>query len=388
MLLPLRALLLASIALPLPAAAQSAPPTPNQSATESRREVENSRRESRENLERGLRGEIDPREVRRAREAGATGSSVVTPEVIARWQGLAPQQLGADPDFVRAMQNDDPAALAHWEGVLIEMNRDLRADAGSRRWMGGPVLVPDHDTLDINVADRRRQPPPARKTVKRKLPEEERQDEAPRRDRNPMQERDALERDLLEARRQYDDAMRRRDDDPGNQDLVRIVEREEARVRLAEERYQAFLRENAPNEYRARQQALESIDRRATNPRQRDRSELPRRAEPAERQNTPPLSDYDGRRGTNPDHRLRGTPEGGDGPVMPGRADTQPPAERPNSPPLQDYGGRRGTNPDHRLRGTPEGDEGPVMPGRANQQPSPQRPVTPELKDYQPPAPG
>lgn len=380
-----RALFLASIAMALPAAAQAPPPTPNQSVMESRREIEDSRKESRENLERGVRGEIDPREIRRAREGGQPAGSAVTPEVIARWQAMPPQQLGTDPDFVRAMQNEDPAALAHWEGVLIEMNRDLRADAGSRRWMGGPVLIPDQDTIDITVAERRRQPPPGRRTVKRKPAEAESQDDASRRARSPMQEREALERDLLEARRQYDEAMRRRDNDPGNQDLVRIVEREEARVRLAEERYQTFLRENAPDEYRARQQQLESIDRRATNPRQRDRSELPRRSEPAERPNSPPLSEYQGRRGTNPDHRLRGTPEGGDGPVMPGRANAQSPAERPNSPPLQDYSGRQGTNPDHRLRGTPEGGEGPVMPGRMDRQPPPQRPAAPELKDYQAP---
>jgi hypothetical protein len=382
--LPHRALLLASFALPLPVAAQTSTPSANQSAMESRREIENSRQESRENLERGKRGEIDPREVRRAREASETGSPNVTPEMIARWQALAPKQLGADPDFVRAMQNDDPAALAHWEGVLIEINRDLRTDAGSRRWMGGPVLIPDQDALDIPVAERRRASPPPRKAVKRKPVEEERHDETQRRERNPLQERDALERDLLESRRQYDDAMRRRDDNPENPDLVRMVEREETRVRLAEERYQAFLRENAPNEYRARRQALESIDRRATNPRQRDRSELPRRSEPAERPGSTPLSEYEGRQGTNPDHRLRGTPDGGDGPVLPGRASAQPPAERPSSPPLQGYEGRRGTNPDHRLRGTPEGGDGPVMPGRANQ--PPQRPAAPELREYRPPA--
>lgn len=61
MALHLRALLLASIALPFPAAAQASPPSANQSAMESLREIENSRRESRDNLERGKRGEIDPR---------------------------------------------------------------------------------------------------------------------------------------------------------------------------------------------------------------------------------------------------------------------------------------------------------------------------------------
>lgn len=107
-----------------------------------------------------------------------------------------------------------------------------------------------------------------------------------------MQERDALERDLLESRRRYEDAMRRRDDNPDNPDLVRIVEREETRVRLAEERYQSFWRENAPIEYRARRQALESIDRHATNPRQRDRSELPQRSEPVERPSSLTLSAF------------------------------------------------------------------------------------------------
>ncbi len=381
-----RALLLSSLALPLSAAAQPLPPTPNQSAAESRREIENSRREARENLERGMRGEIDPREVRRAHEAGPTGSSDVPPEVIARWQSMPPQQLGADPDFVRAMQNDDPAALAHWEGVLIKMNRDLRADAGSSRWLGGPVLVPDQDSIDILVGERRRQPQPARKGAKRKPAEERRDGQAPRPNGNPMQERDRLERDRLAAGRDYDDAMRRRDDDPGNRDLVLAAEHQAARARLAEERYQAFLRENAPDEYRARQQELESIDRRMANPRQLDPSQLPRRSEPAERPRPLPLPEYEGRLGTNPDHRLRGTVDGGEGPVLPGRTNVQPPAERPKSPPLQDYSGRLGTNPDHRLRGTPDGGEGPVLPGRANRPPPPQRPVAPDLKDYQPPA--
>jgi len=383
--LPFRTLLLASIALPPPAAAQAPLPTPNQSVTESRREIEDSRRESRENLERGMRGEIDPREIRRAREGGQTAGSAVTPEIISRWQAMPPQQLGTDPDFVRALQNEDPAALAHWEGVLIEMNRDLRADAGSRRWMGGPVLIPDQDTIDITVGERRRQPPPGRKAVKRKPAEEEGQDETSRRARNPMQERDALERDLRQAGRDHDDAMRRRDDDPGNRDLIIAAEHAATRNRVAEERYQAFLRENAPDEYRARRQELESIDRRMANPRTLDRSQLPRRSEPAERPKIPPLPEYDGRLGTNPDHRLRGTVDGGEGPVIPGRANVQPPAERPKAPPLQDYSGRQGTNPDHRLRGTPEGGEGPVIPGRANRQPPPQRPASPELKDYQPP---
>lgn len=382
---PRRALLLASIALPLPAAAQAPPPTPNQSVMESRREIEDSRRESRENLERGMRGEIDPREIRRAREEGQAAGSAVTPEIIARWQAMPPQQLGIDPDFVRAMQNEDPAALAHWEGVLIEMNRDLRADAGSRRWMGGPVLIPDQDSIDITVAERRRQPPPGRKAVKRKPGEEEGQDEASRRARNPMQERDRLERDIIEIGRDYDDAMRRRDDAPGDRDLIIAAEHQAARARLAEERYQAFLRENAPDELRARQQQRASIDRRAANPRPLDPSQLPRRSEPAERPKTPALREYEGRQGTNPDHRLRGTPEGGDGPVIPGRANVQPPAERPKTPPLQDYSGRQGTNPDHRLRGTPEGGDGPVIPGRATRQPPPQRPPTPDIKEYQPP---
>src|SRR3990167_9766143 len=233
-----RTLLLVSRALPLPAVAQTPPPTPNQSAAESRREIANSRREARTNLERGIRGEIDPREIRRAREAGPAGSSAVAPEVIARWQATPPQQLGTDPDFVRAMQNEDPAALAHWEGGLMEMNRDLNADAGSRRWLGGPVLIPDQDTVHITVGDRPNQPP-ARRGVKRKPAEEKRQDETPRRKRNPIQEREALERDRREAGRQYADAMRRRDENPGNQELIRLAEREATRVRLAAEGYQA-----------------------------------------------------------------------------------------------------------------------------------------------------
>lgn len=331
-----RTLLLVSLALPLPAAAQTPPPTPNQSAAESRREIANSRREARTNLERGIRGEIDPREIRRAREAGPAGSSAVAPEVIARWQATPPQQLGTDPDFVRAMQNEDPAALAHWEGVLMEMNRDLNADAGSRRWLGGPVLIPDQDTVHITVGDRPNQPP-ARRGVKRKPAEEKRQDETPRRKRNPIQEREALERDRRDAGRQYADAMRRRDENPGNQELIRLAEREATRVRLAEEGYQAFLREHAPDKYRARQQQLETIDWRMVEPRALDPSKLPRPAEPAERPDAPPLSEYDGRLGTNPDHRLRGTPEGGEGPVLPPRANTQPAPQRPKSPQLPEY---------------------------------------------------
>lgn len=327
-----RTLLLVSLTLPLSAAAQTLPPTPNQAATESRREIENSRREARENLERGRRSEIDPREIRRAREAGPAEGSTLPPEVIARWQATPPQRLGTDPDFVRAMQNEDPAALAHWEGVLMEMNRDLRVDAGSRRWLGGPVLIPDQDTVPSTVGERPNQPP-ARRGVKRKPAEEKRQDDALRRKRNPIHERDALERDRREAGRQYADAMRRRDDNPGNQELIRLAEHEATRARLAEERYQAFLRENAPDEYRARQQQLESIDGRMANPRLLDPSQLPRRNEPAERPDFPPLSEYEGRLGTNPDHRLRGTPEGGEGPALPPRAHTQP----PKSPRLQEY---------------------------------------------------
>ncbi|MEQ8312112.1 MAG: hypothetical protein RIA72_15605 [Sphingopyxis sp.] len=333
--IPLRTLLFVSLALPLPAAAQTLPPTPNPSAAESRREIENSRREARENLERGRRGEIDPREIRRPRDAAPTESSAVPPEVIARWRATPPERLGTDLDFVRAMQNDDPAALAHWEGVLMEMNSDLRADAGSRRWMGGPVHIPDQGAVDITIAQRRK--PPERQGVKRKPAEEERGDESGRRKRNPAQERDALERELREARRQYDDAMRRRDDDPGNQDLIRMAEHQSARVRLAEERYQTFLRENAPDEYRARQQQLEAIDRHMADPRQLDRGQIPRRAEPAERPNGSPLSEYEGRQGTNPNHRMQGTPEGGEGPIMPGRAHQSPPAQRPASPQLPEY---------------------------------------------------
>lgn len=385
MLISSRALLIASLTLPLPAAAQILLPTPNQSAAESRREIENSRREARENLERGRRGEIDPREIRRAREADPIGTSALPPEVIARWQAMAPERLAADPDFVRAMQNDDPAAHAHWEGVLIEMNSDLRADTGSRRWMGGPVHIPDQDTVDITISQRRSHPA-ERRGVKRKPAEEQRHDETGRRNRNPAQERGALERELREARHQYDDAMRRRDDDPANQDLLLMAEREATRVRLAEEHYQAFLRENAPDQHRARQQQLEAIDRRMSDPRQLGQGQLPPRSEPAERPVTPPLSEYVGRQGTNPDHRLRGTRDGGNGPVLPGRAHAQPPAERPKSPSLQDYDGREGTNPEHRLRGTPEGGEGPVMPGRANQAPPPRRPARLELPEYRPPA--
>lgn len=242
-----RTLLLVSLTLPLSAAPQTLPPTPNQAATESRREIENSRREARENLERGRRGEIDPREIRRAREAGPAESSTLPPEVIARWQATPPQRLGTDPDFVRAMQNENLAALAHWEGVLMEMNRDLRDDAGSRRWLGAPVLIPDQDSVLSTVGERPNQPP-ARRGVKRKPAEEKRQDDAPRRKRNPIHERDALERDRREAGRQYAVAMRRRDDNPGNQELIRLAEHEATRVRLAEERYQAFLRENMPDD--------------------------------------------------------------------------------------------------------------------------------------------
>ena len=382
---PYPAFLFASIALALPASAQSPRPTPNRTAAESRREIEDSRREARENLERGMRGEIDPREVQRAREAVPTGSVEVTSEVIARWHGLAPQQLGTDPDFVRAMQNGDPAALAHWEGVLTEINRDLRGEAGSRRWLGGPAFVPDQDMVDIAVGERRRPPSSARKPVKRKPAEEQQADTAPRPNRNPMQERDRLERDIIEIGRDYDDAMRRRDEDPDNPDLIIAAEHQAALARLAEERYQTFLRENAPDELRARQQQREANDRRAANPRQLDQSQLPRRSEPAERPKTPPLPEYEGRQGTNPDHRLRGTIDGREGPVIPGRANAQPPAERPEAPPLQDYTGRQGTNPDHRLRGTIDGGDGPVLPGRANRPPPPQRPASPALKEYQPP---
>lgn len=330
-----RALLLVGSVLPVSTLAQLPPPTPNQAAAESRREIQNSRREARENLDRGVRGEIDPREVRRAREAAAESGSTVTPEIIARWQSLPPQQLGVDPDFVRAMQNDDPAALAHWEGVLIEMNSDLRADAGSRRWLGGPVLIPDQDTIEFQVRDRAAKNPSTRK---RKPVVPEQKDE--RRRRNPMQERDAIERELREAGRHYDDAMRRRDDDPGNRELILAVEHHAARVRQIEERYQAFLHDNAPDEYRARRQERDAIARRMENSCILDRSQLPRRLDPAERLRTPPLQDYDGGLGTNPDHRLRGTVDGGEGPVIPGRANRQPPAERPQRLPLPEYEGR------------------------------------------------
>ena len=380
---PLRSLLLITAAAPLfPAFAQ--PQTPNQTAAESRREIEDSRREARENLERGRRGEIDPAEVRRARDPANRGASTVPPETIARWQAMKPQQLGTDPDFVRALQNEDPAALAHYEGIMMEIDGDLRADAASRRWLGGPVHIPGANSVEFAVPRERRQSPARRRPIDKDGGQEERGDDAPRRERNPIQEREALERDLQEARRDYDDAMRHRDDNPGNADLLRRAEQQAARVRLAEERYQAHLRDNAPGEARARQQMLESIDRRGTNPRQRERTELPRRNDPAERPQAPPLRDYDGRQGTNPDHRLQGTVDGRPGPVMPGRIDRQPPAERPQSPPLPDYQGRQGTNPDHRMNGTPEGGDGPVMPSRREAGPAPERPANPGLNEYQP----
>ena len=374
----IHAAFLATLAATISAAAQSGP-TANQISEQNRREVEASRRESRENLERGKRGEIDPREVRRPGQP-RTATSSVPGEVLARWQAMQPRQLAVDPDFVRAMQRDDPAALAHWEGVLMELNQDLRGQAGSRAWLGGQAYIPEQGSIDIPVREARRKPP----RPDRRKPVEEIKRDSPEKKRNPMRERDLLERTLLEARQRYDEAMRLRDDDPGNRERLAAVERARAEVESAEGRYQAFLREHAPGEARARQQQLDSIGERMATPQRREREGLPPRLDPARRTVSPELSNYEGRQGTNPDHRLSGTPERGEGPIMPGRAQ-RPPAERPPDPDLSEYDGPRGTRPDQRLGGTPDGRPGSVLPGQSNRAPAPRRPDTPRLPEYHPP---
>ena len=367
--------LLAAAALPGLLFAQA--PTPNQAAEQARRELERSRQEARDNLERGRRGEIEPAEVRRERSGKTpSGASSVPPEAIARWERMEPQQLAADPDFVRALQNDDPAALAHWEGVLNEMNGDLRRDAASRAWLGGPVFIPGQESIEFAVRDGGK---PARKAPARKKdakeaakPEEQRP--------HPIHERASLERALKEARDRYEDALRERDDRPGNHELITRAEHEQTRVRLAEERYQNFLRENAPDELRARQQERNALEARALNPRQLTRDQLPPRRDPAERPKAPELQDYEGRQGTNPDHILRG-PDGEER-IVPG-LDRGTPYQRPSTPELNAYEGRQGTNPDHILRGGPEGHRPQVMRDTVRRPPA-ERPRL-DLKDYEAP---
>lgn len=378
-----RALLLTGFALSSLNTAKSQPVTPNQSQRESRREIENSRREARENLDRGVRGEIKPAEVRRPHGDSRASASTISPPVVARWRQMAPQQLRADPDFVRALQNEDPAALAHWEGVLAEMNSDLRAAAGSRTWIGGPVFVPDQNSIEITVSPRERARPPrrgSRQAATGRPPAAGARSHAAS---NPIQERARLERELREARGHYGEALRRRDEAPGDRDLALSVEYNAAQMRQAEERYQAFLYENSPQEYRARRQELEALEARANNPRMLDSSQL--RREPAERPRPLNLPEYDGPQGTNPEHRLRGTPDGRVGPVLPSLRNRASAPQRPAAPALLDYAGPQGTNPEHRMRGTPGSDDGPVLPSLRTRQPAPQRPQTPPLKEYEQP---
>ena len=376
-------LLLAGLTWPALSDAQTPPRTANQAAEDSRREIERSRQESRDNLERGKRGEIDPAQVRRERSARTPQGSSVPPEVIARWQNTDPKNIQSDADFIEALRRQDPAALAHYEGILDEIHREARTAIDSRQWMGGARLDEARDRLDLYRNDRdnheweeweapeedpgiRRRPDQMPKKPPRKRPREEEREEQP--ERNPIHERDALERGLDDAHRQYDRAARQRDDNPNDPELQNAARRAEEHMNMAEERYQDFLGQNAPNELRARLQERDALQRRMEDPKPLTRDQLPPRREGDERPRTPELQDYEGRRGVNPDHILHGP--NGEQTVL--GLDRGQGYERPATPRLNDYGGRQGTNPDHVVRG-PEGMPDRVLPGRSPQ-PSPERP--------------